>query len=434
MTPRRICCELLISTDRGQEYSNIALDRALKKYPELRPVDRRFISALYYGVIERRLTLDSIIKKYSTRPPEKMDLGVLEILRMGLYQIKYMDSVPESAAVNESVKLADTIKKPGAKGYINALLRSFLRDGCELPKSGVKYKDLSVKYSMPEWIVRLWERDYGEDMTEMLLEKSISHAPVTARFNTLRYSAEEIINTLSSDGITAEKVDAFTDSCYNLTGSMSLEELSAYKKGMLHIQDFSCQVCCEELSAKPGETVLDLCSAPGGKAFTIAEMMGDSGRVLAYDLHENRVRLIKSGAERLGLKSVMTGVNDAKIYSESIPMADRVLCDVPCSGLGVIRRKPEIKYRAEEDIKSLTATQYEILKTSSRYLKPGGTLIYSTCTLRRAENDEIVQRFLNENSDFEAVKLDNFTQDTVTLFPGEYPGDGFFIAKMRRKQ
>ena len=203
---------------------------------------------------------------------------------------------------------------------------------------------------------------------------------------------------------------------------------------MFHIQDISCQICCCELDPKPGETVLDLCSAPGGKAFTIAEMMNNSGRVLAFDLHQNRVGLISSGAERLGLKSIMASVNDAKKFNPDIPKADRVLCDVPCSGLGVIRSKPEIKYRRFEELSALPNAQYEILKTSSEYLKPGGTLVYSTCTLRKAENDEIVERFLRENIDFESVKLSSFTDYKTTIMPDQYGSDGFFIAKLQRKR
>ena len=434
MTPREICLQLLISTERGQEYSNIALDKALKKYPDLKAIDRRFISALYYGVLERKLTLDAIIESRSTRPSEKLSIDLLQILRMGLYQILYMDTVPESAAVNESVKLARELKNPSAAGFVNALLRGFLRDGAKFPKSGVKLKDLSIKYSIPEWIVKLWIRDYGEQTAQMLLENTIGVAPITVKLNTCTHSLDDILAELAAQGVNAEKVSSPASDCYNLTNCGSVENLTAYQKGMLHVQDLSCQLCCLELGAKPNETVLDLCSAPGGKAFTIAEYMNDRGKIYAYDLHKNRVRLITSGAERLGLKSITAAENNAKVFSDSIPQADRILCDVPCSGLGVIRRKPEIKYRAEEDASALTATQYAILTTSAKYLKPGGTLIYSTCTLRRSENDDIVDRFLKENPDFEPVKLINFTDFRQTITPNLYGSDGFFIAKMTRKR
>ena len=432
-SPRAICLKLLDSTERGQEYSNIALDRALKKYPDLRDIDRRFISALYYGVLERRITLDAVIGKYSNRPSDKLSSELRQILRMGIYQILYMDTVPESAAVNESVALAKGLRNQGASGFVNALLRNFIRGGCKLPKSGVKLKDLSIEYSCPEWIVKSFIRDYGEETALSILKNSIGRAPMTARLNTCKSSLDEIISELASQGVSCKLIPE-AEACAELSGCGSVESLSAYQKGMLHIQDLSCQICCRELDPKAGETVLDLCSAPGGKAFTIAELMGDSGTVLAYDLHPNRVRLIAAGAERLGLKSITAAVNNAKILNEKIPLADKVLCDVPCSGLGVMRRKPEIKYRPEEELSALPKTQLEILTTSSKYLKVGGELIYSTCTLRREENSDIVEKFLRENNDFESVKLKGFTGYDITITPDRYGSDGFYIAKIRRKR
>ena len=432
-TPREICLRLLDSTDRGQEYSNIALDMTLRSSDGLSPVDRRFIAALYYGVLERRLTLDEIIKARSSRPSDRLGSELRQILRMGLYQLMYMDTVPESAAVNESVKLASKLKNPAAAGFVNALLRNFIRDGMPIPKTGVKLKDLSVSYSCPEWIVKTWIKDYGEKAAVGILEDSLKRAPITARLNTCKFSLEEIIRELEAEEVSV-KLSDFTDSCADLFGCGSVETLSAYKKGMLHIQDQSCQICCAELDPAPGGVVLDLCSAPGGKAFTLSEMMGDCGKLIACDLHKNRVRLISSGAKRLGLGCIEALENDAKKFNPAFPAADRVLCDVPCSGLGVIRRKPEIKYRAEEDTSAISAAQYAILSTSSRYLKPGGKLIYSTCTLRRAENDRVVEKFISENPDFEPVKLKNFTDWKVTITPDKFNSDGFFIAGIQRKR
>lgn len=432
-TPREICLKLLDSSERGQEYSNIALDNALTKYRDLRDIDRRFISALYYGVIERKITLDAIIERQSSRPMDKLNMTLRQILRMGLYQLLYMDSVPESAAVNESVKLAQSLKNQGAAGFVNALMRGFIRGGQKLPKSGVKLKDLSIEYSCPEWIVKLWTDEYGERTALEMMKNSIGKAPMTAKLNTCKFPIDEILEELSRDGVSA-KILPECEGSAELLGCGHVEKLSAYQKGMLHIQDLSCQICCRELAPRAGETVLDLCSAPGGKAFTIAEIMGDSGKIMAYDLHPNRVRLIATGAKRLGLESISAAANNAKVFNENIPLADKILCDVPCSGLGVIRRKPEIKYRPEEELLGLSRTQPEILATSTRYLKPGGELVYSTCTLRRAENDLVVEQFLDENSDFEPVKLNDFTDWKVTITPDMFGSDGFFIAKIRRKR
>ncbi len=432
-TPREICMKLLVSTEKNSSFSNIALDKTLTKYPMLRDVDKRFISALYYGVIERKITLDEIIKKYSSRPIDKLSDAVRQILRMGIYQLLYMDSVPDSAAVNESVILSKDNKNPAVSGFVNALLRSFIRDGKKLPTKNSKVYNLSVEYSCPEWLIEIWLGDYGEDVCISMLKSSIGRAPVTARLNTCKFSLEEIVLQLEHEGVSYKLVETVPD-CLELFGCGSIEKLEAYEKGMLHVQDVSCQICVHELDAKAGDTVLDMCSAPGGKAFTCAEVMNDNGTVLAFDLHQKRVGLINSGAERLGLKCIRASANNAKVHNSVLPLADAVLCDVPCSGLGVIRRKPEIKYSDRVQLSGLPNVQYDILCTSSRYVKKGGILLYSTCTVLREENDEIVERFLRENPDFEPVKLNRFTDYKQTITPDMFGSDGFFIAKLRRKE
>ena len=399
-TPREICLKLLVSTEKNSSYSNIALDKTLSKYTALKDVDRRFITALYYGVIERKITLDAVIKKYSSRPADKMSDAVRGVLRMGIYQLLYMDSVPESAAVNESVLLTKSNKNPSVSGFVNALLRAFIRDGKKLPEYKDRIQNLSAAYSCPEWIIRMWQKDYSEDVMMDMLRSSVGRPPVTVRLNTLRFGIDEITSSLQAQGAKLRMFDA-PDSCAELFGCGAVEELEAYKRGMFHVQDVSCQICAAQLGAKESDTVLDMCSAPGGKAFTIAQMMKDRGKVFAFDLHENRVRLISSGAKRLGLGSVLAMVNNAKAYNPDIPAADAVLCDVPCSGLGVIRRKPEIKYCDRDAIAGLPAVQYDILQCSSQYVKSGGTLVYSTCTIRREENDLVAGRFLEEHAEFE---------------------------------
>ncbi|MCD8106887.1 MAG: 16S rRNA (cytosine(967)-C(5))-methyltransferase RsmB [Oscillospiraceae bacterium] len=420
---------LLVKVEKNSSFSGLALDNTLSKNRDLSDIDRRFISALYYGVIERRITLDAVIAKYSRRPIEKLSLEVREILRMGVYQLLYMDSVPDSAAVDESVKLAK-LNNQSASGFVNAVLRSFIRDGKKLPDGS-----LSLEYSCPEWLVNMWLRDYGEEVALSILKSSLGRPPTTVRLNTCKFDISDIIAELANDGIEAVPNEAIRD-CYDLKNCSTAEKLSAYKKGMLHVQDASCQLCAAELGAKEYETVLDVCSAPGGKAFTTAEIMNDTGRVLAFDLHEKRAKLITEGAKRLKLGIISASTNNAKLFNDNIPMADRVLCDVPCSGLGVIGRKPEIKYNysSERDLSQFPAVQYEILKTSSRYVKPGGILVYSTCTLNRAENDMIAEKFLQENPDFEGCKLSHFDDYKVTITPATCPygGDGFFMAKFLR--
>lgn len=431
-TPREICLKLLVSTEKNSSYSNIALDKTLSKYTALKDVDRRFITALYYGVIERKITLDAVIKKYSSRPADKMSDAVRGVLRMGIYQLLYMDSVPDGAAVNESVLLTKSNKNPSVGGFVNALLRAFIRDGKKLPEYKDRIQNLSAAYSCPEWIIRMWQKDYSEDVMMDMLRSSVGRPPVTVRLNTLRFGIDEITSSLQAQGAKLRMFDA-PDSCAELFGCGAVEELEAYKRGMFHVQDVSCQICAAQLGAKESDTVLDMCSAPGGKAFTIAQMMNDRGRVFAFDLHENRVRLISSGAKRLGLGSVLAMVNNAKAYNPDIPAADAVLCDVPCSGLGVIRRKPEIKYCDRDAIAGLPAVQYDILQCSSQYVKSGGTLVYSTCTIRREENDLVAGRFLEEHAEFEPLELNGFSDYKVTMTPSMFGGDGFFIAKFKRR-
>lgn len=432
-TPREICMKLLISTEQNQSFSNIALDKTLTRYPELRDIDKRFISALYYGVIERKITLDAIIKKYSSRPVDKLSDAVRQILRMGIYQLLYMDSVPDNAAVNESVILAKSNKNSAVSGFVNALLRNFIRDGKKLPLNGRKVYDLSIEYSCPTWLIERWIEDYGEEKCLEMLRSSLGRAPVTARLNTCKFSIDEIVFELRNDNVKFEFVDTVPD-CIEIFSSGSIEKLSAYEKGMLHVQDVSCQICSIELGAKPYDIVLDMCSAPGGKAFTIAQTMNDKGSVYAYDLHEKRVKLISDGAKRLHLESIKAIANNAKVFNPDIPMADCVLCDVPCSGLGVIRRKPEIKYSDRVQLSGLPAVQYDILSTASKYVKAGGTLMYSTCTVLKEENDMIVEKFLKEHDDFEPCNLKTFRNYKKTITPEIFGSDGFFIAKLKRKE
>lgn len=430
---RAITLKLLKKIHTDKSYSNILLDKTLSDI-ECSPQEKKFISALFYGVIERMITLDAVINKFSKVKTNKLDVDVLIILRMGIYQLLYMDSVPDSAAVNESVKLAKKCKNPSLSGFVNGVLRSFIRSDKELPVGKTETEKLSVLYSCPEWLVDKWISEYGKEITNSMLESSIGKAPVTIRLNTLKAEASEIITLLESDGFKLE--ETFLENCYRISGGVAVENSKAYKLGLFYVQDISSQLCSLSLDACEGETVIDVCAAPGGKTFTTAIKMNNKGSVYSLDLHENRVKLIKDGSERLGLTNVITMANNAKVFNDNLPMADRVLCDVPCSGLGVIRRKPEIKYKNPEDFDRLSEIQYEILETSSKYLKSGGVLVYSTCTLSKAENEDIVNRFLKEHSDFTGVAVnsnyDELSDYCATIIPEYFNSDGFFIARFKR--
>ena len=433
---RAFTVKLLSKLEKNSSYSNILLSDALEK-SRLDEREKKFASALFYGVLERRITLDEIILSLLKNPKNKLNEDIRNILRTALYQLIYMDSVPDSAAVDEAVKLAKKSRNPSAPGFVNGLLREFIRRDKKLPVKKNHLEQLAVDYSAPLWLVKKWNEEYGEKICKIMLESSLGAAPVVVKANTLRLSLNEIISVLAGDDCKCEIVDSTLAKDALIVKGGALEKTNAYKAGLVHAQDLSCQLCCKALDVKPGDTVLDLCAAPGGKTFTIAELMENKGRVLAFDLHENRVRLISEGAKRLGLSCVETDTGDAKKFNSGLPLADRVLCDVPCSGLGVIRRKPEIKYKNPEDFERLPEIQLEILKNASKYVKPMGRLVYSTCTLSKAENEEIVEKFLEENSGFELVSLPyplESKEKYVTITPDKFGSDGFFIAGFVRKR
>lgn len=427
---------LLLKMEDSGSYSNILLNSVLGEQ-DLSERDRAFAAALFYGVTERKMTLDFIISQNSRIPLSKIQPEALHILRMGIYQLMYMPSVPDSAAVNESVKLCKRMRLFGAQGFVNGLLRGFVRNGKVVDYGGMDtVKRLSTEFSCPEWIARKFSEEYGEEKAVRALNASLGAPPLFARVNTTKTDEEELVALLKKEGVKAT-VYGGLPACIRLENAGDIERLDAFKAGLFHIQDISSQLCCLTLRPILNETVLDICAAPGGKSFTMAELMGNRGKVISMDLYEQRVGLISSGAERLGLGIVDARVNNATRFSEDLPAADRVLCDVPCSGLGVIRRKPEIKYKDEHEFDELPVLQKRILEVSAQYVKVGGTLVYSTCTLSRAENDDVVRAFAAEHTEFspivQPVPFEGAENSYMrTYFPDENGGDGFFTASFRR--
>ncbi len=430
-TARQVVLELLIRMQQHGAYSNIVLDNTFSR-EKLSGRDRAFAAMLFYGVIERRMTLDYIIRLYSSVEFDKIDIDVLQLLRMGLYQLLYT-AVPESAAVNESVGLAATPRR----GFINGILRSFLRDG-----KNIDYKDLdgiakmSVEYSCPKWLIKKWTEEYGEEQTVDILKDSFGRPPLYVKVNTLKCTTDQLIAEFRKDGIKAEK-NRLLDDCLELGGVNQIEATNAYRKGYFHVQDISSQLCCRVVKPVFNETVIDVCAAPGGKTFSMAEMMANRGKIYSFDLYDGKVSMIRKGAKRLGISIITADTHDATQYDRDIPLADKVLCDTVCSGLGVIRRKPEIKYKEVKNIEQLPIVQKHILTTASRYVKPGGTLVYSTCTLNREENEGVVEEFLAENKGFAPVVAPigvSGVEDVCmrTFLPGVTGGDGFFAATLRR--
>lgn len=434
--PRLTVVKMLMKMDSSEAYSNLLLDHVFSE-SDLSERDKAFAAALFYGVLERRLTLDYIIEKNSKIPFAKLDPAAVVILRTGLYQLLYMDSVPESAAVNESVKLCKKLKCFSAQGFVNGMLRSFIRGGKKISYLGLEpEKRLSVEYSCPQWLTEKLVREYGTDFAVRALKASVGKPPVYARVNTLKTTTEKLLAELSKHRIKAAAYPGL-DNCIKLEKSGDIEKCAPFRQGLFHVQDISSQLCCLTLRPVVNETVLDVCAAPGGKSFTLAELMGNNGRLYSMDLHDMRVGLIEDGAARLGIKMITAMQNDASKFNGELPQADRVLCDVPCSGLGVIRRKPEIKFKSAGDFEGLPEIQYQILETSARYVKPGGTLVYSTCTLSRAENDEVAGRFAAAHPEFlpivQPVPYAGAAGEPMrTYCPDENGGDGFFTASFRR--
>ncbi|WP_294783314.1 16S rRNA (cytosine(967)-C(5))-methyltransferase RsmB [uncultured Eubacterium sp.] len=426
---RNLVVDILLAVTRDGEFSHIAIRDVLDKYRYLPKQDRAFITRLSQGTIERMIELDAIINQFSKTKVKKMKPVIAAILRSGVYQLKYMDSVPDSAACNEAVKL--TVKRgfSGLKGFVNGVMRSIARnmDQVKLPdaqKEPVKY--LSMRYSVPDWMVQRFMDQYGKESCEKSLEAFLQPHPTSVQVDTDRISMEELTESLKQQGITVKQNDQVERALF-LSGYEALDEIEEFENGLLYVQDTASMLAVELAAPKMGDQVIDVCAAPGGKSVYAARMIGETGHVEARDLTEYKVEMIEDNIDRCQLSNMTAKVWDARVFDQSAEQkADVVIADLPCSGLGVIGTKTDIKYNAsEEKIAELAALQQEILGVVCRYVKAGGTLLYSTCTMTREENEDNVHKFLEEHADFE---LEQMRQ----CFP--YEGcDGFFMAKMHRR-
>ncbi len=421
MDDRFLAYKVLSKIERDKAYSNIAVDAVLNQNEAS---SAPFVCALVYGVIERKITLDYFLSKLLTQPIKKLNPQVLTILRIGVYQIKYMDKVPVSAAVNESVKLSKKVKCGFASGLINSVLRKIASTEIELPNTDNKIYNMSIAYSCPENLVTHFVNDYGYIKAEEILKASVGAVPVFLRVNTLKTTSNDLIDMLANEGITAKSLGNGTSLEVVDGGAVFKTEL--YKKGYFHAQDLASQDCILNFAPKKNDVVFDMCAAPGGKSFTMAQMMENQGEIYSFDLYDHKIKLINDGAKRLGINIINAQIGDASVYNPDLPKADKILCDVPCAGLGVIRRKPEIKYKDFTFVDKLCELQYNILENSALYLKEKGVIMYSTCSLSNKENVEICRRFLEEHKDFKNGGM-------VTSFPHEKGSDGFFYAILIRE-
>ena len=422
---RKTAFAALYDVEEKQAYSNIALNHQIIIGS---PTSPAFVRELVYGVLENKIFLDYIIGKLVPSGLSKVKKKDLVVLEMGIYQLRFMDSVPEYAAVNESVELARKYCK-GRESFVNAVLRNYLRkkDEFALPdKDEDLVRHLSVKYSYEPWIVKLWLAQYRPEFVEELLAAGNETPPLTLRINTLKIGKYELLEKLVERGADAEPGKLCDNAvCVKTAGNVLESQL--YRNGFFSVQDESSMMAAAAVDPQPGETVMDVCAAPGGKTFAMAERMKNQGVIYSSDIYPRKLGLINAEAGRLGISIVKTKARDAAMADpEMKEKADRVLADVPCSGLGVIRRKPEIKYKKwTKEFQQLPKKQLEILNAASTYVKPGGVLVYSTCTISAAENQEIINAFLTDHPGFKRDEM-------IQLLPNVNQTDGFFICRMKK--
>ncbi|MBE7047057.1 MAG: 16S rRNA (cytosine(967)-C(5))-methyltransferase RsmB [Ruminococcaceae bacterium] len=439
--PRKLSLNILLNIEKNASYINIELDNALNK-SDLSPVDKRFVTELVHGVTKWKIYLDYVIFLYSGIKRNKMSDVCLVALRLGVYQILFLDKIPDSAAVNESVKLVKKNPNPKIAGFVNGLLRTVIRnrENIKLPEDKMQY--LSVKYSYPLYLTEILVSSLGFDECERFMEAQSKRATVYLRCNNTKTSVYELKDKLSkkiSVDIYHNSFFPTLDYCIRAEKMISLNDLEEFNKGHFYVQDISSSVIGEVIDPKENSLVIDVCAAPGGKTTHIGEKMQNTGKVIAFDEHPHKIKLIEENANRLGLTNIYPKCFDSKETNKDlVGKADYVLVDAPCSGLGIISRKPDIKYSVtKEDILSLSEESYKILCASSQYVKNGGVLVFSLCTVTREESVINVERFLEEHSDFSLEKIDCIDVENsgyVTLLPHKHNCDGFFVCKMKRKE
>lgn len=426
---RELILEILLAVTRDGEYSHIALRNVLENYQYLDKSERAFITRVTEGTLERMIELDYIINQFSKTKVNKMKPVIRTIIRSAVYQLKYMDSVPDSAVCNEAVKLAGKRGFSGLKGFVNGVLRNISRnlDNVKYPDKSDTVKWLSVMYSMPEWIITEWLKNYDREMVEKMLQAFLAERPTTIRCNLSQISREELAEELKKEGVKVRLCDTI-DSALFISGYDYLGALKSFRAGYFQVQDISSMEVAEWVAPKEDEYIIDVCAAPGGKSLHLADKLAGKGHVEARDLTPYKVDLIRDNIARIGIDNIEAVCQDATVYDEaSEKKADILIADLPCSGLGVLGKKTDLKYKMNPDTQEeLVHLQREILSVVHRYVKSGGKLLYSTCTIHRAENQENAAWFAEQYPEFELVRERQF-------LPGVDDSDGFYIAEFVRK-
>ena len=442
---REVALKTLYRINNEGAYSNIALDEEISKNAQkLNAKDIGLISEIVYGVITWKLTIDEIIKKYSKIRLKKISPWILDILRLSIYQIVFLDKIPKSAAVNEGVNLAKRYGHRSSSGFANAILRKVEKQDYEDFKNIKDEKErLSKQYSMPLWIIEeLMEEGLELEKIEEICISSNIRPKVSIRINTLKTNKEELKQILENENIKA--TDGILKDFLVLDKAKNIEKLESFKNGLFTVQDEAAGLTSLILNPKKGENILDACSSPGGKTTYIAQLVENEGQIIAFDIHEHRTRLVEQNAKRLGINIIETKVQDASKFEEKyVNKFDKILLDVPCLGIGVLKRKPDIKWqKKKEDVKEISEIQYKILENCSKYLKPKGELVYSTCSIIKEENEDLIEKFLHKNKEFKLQKIENFEEEFFKKylkneqFLQVYQNkktDGFFICKLLKK-
>ena len=442
---REIVLEVLLEITEHGMYSHIVLRDVLNKYQYLEKKERSFITRVTEGTLEHMMEIDYILDQFSKVKVKKMKPVIRNIMRSAVYQMKYMDSVPVSAACNEAVKLAVRKGFGSLRGFVNGVLRNVARNLDQIEYPTEPLKRLSIQYSMPEWILNLWLKAYDSDIVEQMLQAFQRETPLTIRCNLRMVTPKQLKEHLEAEGVTVQ-VHPYLEYAFHISGFDYLGDLESFQNGEFSVQDISSMLVSELAAPKEGDYVIDVCAAPGGKSLHMAEKLNGSGHVEARDLTEYKVGLIQENIERTGLNNVEAVQQDALIFDEaSVGKADIVLADLPCSGLGVLAKKTDLKYKAtKEGADSLAKLQREMLKNVQAYVKDEGKLVYSTCTINSAENMDNVHWFLNQYPEFELIDIhgslcEELQKDVkengcIQLLPGVHQSDGFFLACMKKRK
>ena len=446
MSARYLAYKILFDIEVNGNYSNMALNKYLNE-AGLDDQDKGFVTELVYGIIEKKRYLDYMINKVSKIKVRKMQHPVKLVLRMGVYQLVYMDGVTDYAAINESVNIMKKLDKRSAS-FVNAVLRNISRNLDEVKDISLNTVDkLAIYYSYENWIVENLVKEYGFERTEAIL-RALSQKPnIYLRVNrtklrpgqSMDYLVGQIIGRLIDQGLEASRVEGLEEAI-KVKGLKSIDKHPLFREGYVSVQDISSILVAKVMDPKRESRVLDLCAAPGGKSTHIGELMENTGHLISQDIFDHKIKLMNTYARRLGLNNMEARLGDALVLNDDyIGKFDYVLCDVPCSGMGIVRRKPEIKYKKEDEVENLPDLQYQILENASSYLKEGGILIYSTCTIFRQENMEVVDRFLANHKDYELDDLGSVKEflgigdkGLVKILPDQYEMDGFFISRMKK--